>query len=247
VDQWANGTDAAAELTRMMDVRRAALSRFGERRSSGRAHGHDRGALVPLYLHHRYQVESAASAIGGLYYVYAMRGDGREPVRHVPAAEQRAALDALLRHARRRSWRCPAAAEEADPAAPVRLRHDARALPALHRRRVRRDHPGGGGGRHHGRRALLNGARAARVVQQHALDPSLPGLDQVIDQLVPGDVPGRDADEYEAEIARAVQRVVVENLMTLAANASMPQVRAIARYKLRGLGERQRGGPTPRR
>ena len=33
---------------------------------------------------------------------------------------------------------------------------------------------------------------------------------------------------YEAEIARAVQRVVVERLMTLAITADMPQVRAIA-------------------
>ena len=30
VDQWSNGTDAAAELERMMEIRRVALSRFGE-------------------------------------------------------------------------------------------------------------------------------------------------------------------------------------------------------------------------
>ena len=29
-DQWANGTDMAADLERMMDVRAAAMSRFGE-------------------------------------------------------------------------------------------------------------------------------------------------------------------------------------------------------------------------
>ena len=52
--------------------------------------------LVPLYLHHRYAVEAAASALGGQNYIYAMRGDGREPVEWVPAAAQKAALDALI-------------------------------------------------------------------------------------------------------------------------------------------------------
>ena len=53
--------------------------------------------LVPLYLHHRYQVEAAASAVGGMHYIYAMRGDGREPT-FAPRRpnEQRAALQALM-------------------------------------------------------------------------------------------------------------------------------------------------------
>ncbi len=32
--------------------------------------------LVPIYMYHRYAVESAASMIGGQDFVYAMRGDG---------------------------------------------------------------------------------------------------------------------------------------------------------------------------
>jgi hypothetical protein len=97
VDQWSNGTDAAAELNRMMEVRSIALSRFGEtaiKRDMPLATMEE--VLVPLYMHHRYQVTAAASALGGIYYIYAMRGDGRVPVRPVPANEQEAALDALL-------------------------------------------------------------------------------------------------------------------------------------------------------
>ena len=97
VHQWANGTDPAAELERMLEVRRVALDQFGERairRDVPMATIEE--ALVPLYLHHRYQVDAAASALGGMHYIYAMRGDGREPVRAVPASEQRAALDALM-------------------------------------------------------------------------------------------------------------------------------------------------------
>jgi hypothetical protein len=41
------------------------------------------------------------------------------------------------------------------------------------------------------------------------------------------------ATPYEAEIARTTQRVLVENLITLAASAPMPQVRAIATHALK--------------
>ncbi len=41
------------------------------------------------------------------------------------------------------------------------------------------------------------------------------------------------ATPYEAEIARTTQRVLVENLMTLAASSPMPQVRAIASHALK--------------
>jgi len=40
------------------------------------------------------------------------------------------------------------------------------------------------------------------------------------------------ANGYEAEIGRAVHRVVIERLMTLAGNADMPQVRALAMGRL---------------
>jgi hypothetical protein len=97
VDQWSNGADPAAELNRMMEVRRVALSRFGETAiKNGMPLATMEEVLVPLYMHHRFQVTAAASALGGMHYIYAVRGDGREPVRPVPAGEQQAALDALL-------------------------------------------------------------------------------------------------------------------------------------------------------
>ena len=99
--------------------------------------------LVPLYLHHRYQVEAAATVVGGMHYIYAMRGDGREPVRLASAAEQRAALNALLEHARAVGARAAARAAREDPAAAVGLRTTRELLPALHGPDVRRDHAGG--------------------------------------------------------------------------------------------------------
>jgi hypothetical protein len=80
---------------------------------------------------------------------------------------------------------------------------------------------------------LLAPDRAARLVEQRALDASLPGLGDVIDRLLRAASPSSGSNGYHGEIARAVQHVVVENLIALADRAPMPQVRAIATLKLR--------------
>jgi hypothetical protein len=79
---------------------------------------------------------------------------------------------------------------------------------------------------------LLDDARAARLVEQHALDPATPGLDWVLDELIAATSKAQTASPYEAEISRAVQRVVMEHVMTLAGSAEMPQVRALATARL---------------
>jgi hypothetical protein len=79
---------------------------------------------------------------------------------------------------------------------------------------------------------ILAPERAARVVEQHAIDPSLPGLNEVIERLFTASFDVRAADAYEAEIKRAVEKLVMDNLMALAARPSMPQVKAIALHQL---------------
>ena len=61
----------------------------------------------------------------------------------------------------------------------------------------------------------------------------LDSLDAVIDVLVSATFNAPAATPYETEMARAAQRVLIEHLITLAGSAPMPQVRAIATYKLR--------------
>ena len=69
-------------------------------------------------------------------------------------------------------------------------------------------------------------------------DPSLPGLEDMIDQLFAATIGVTHANPYPAEISRAVERVVIEELIGLAASATMPQVRAVATHRLfRKLGE----------
>ena len=76
-------SNQADELNRLMKVRRAALNRLGEHtiRKAGAPMATIEEPLVPIFMYHRYAVESAASMVGGQDYIYAMRGDGRTPVK----------------------------------------------------------------------------------------------------------------------------------------------------------------------
>jgi hypothetical protein len=94
---WDDHADPAAELERMVAVRRAAVDRFGlGALAANEPVANLRRKFVPIWLLHRYQVEGAAKLVGGVDFAYALRGDGREASPAVPEASQRRALDALL-------------------------------------------------------------------------------------------------------------------------------------------------------
>ncbi len=235
---WDNGADAVAELERVLAVRRAALRRLGEnavRRGAPLATIEE--TLVPLYLHHRYQTEAAVKLVGGATYTYALRGDGQPPLAPVPAAAQRAALDAVL--------------ATLDPAALALPRGLLAAIPPrpytydAHRELFDRwtgltfdavSPAAAAAGMSVA--LLLHEERAARLVEQHALDAALPGLEAVIDRLVDRAFGPRPADGYGAEVQRVVQRAVADGLQRLAGDADMPQVRAAATLALKQLAAR---------
>jgi hypothetical protein len=85
---------------------------------------------------------------------------------------------------------------------------------------------------------LLTPDRAARMVAQHAIDPAMPGLEDVIGRVVTTVFDQKAATSYEAEIKRAMERVVISQVMELAQTASMTQVRALASQALRRLQTR---------
>ncbi|MGJ8537415.1 MAG: zinc-dependent metalloprotease [Parasphingopyxis sp.] len=95
---WDDYADPVAELDRIMEVRRVAVSRFGPAAiGAGQPLSQLRRAFVPIWLLHRYQVEAASKVLGGVDFNYALNGDGLERATPVAAESQRAALDALLR------------------------------------------------------------------------------------------------------------------------------------------------------
>ena len=234
-DQWANGTDMAAELNRMMDVRAAAMSRFGVTAiQNGRPMAMIEEVLVPLYMHHRYQTESTATVVGGVGYTYAMRGDGLSPMWRVSAAEQTQALDALMRTLRPAELTLPMSVINAIPPRPPGFgrtrelfpRYTGSAFDAITPAVVAATHTVN---------SLLTADRAARMVEQAALDPSLPGLGTVLGRLIDASFGATANGTYEAEVKRAVEGVVVDRIEWLAANAAMPRVRAVSTFVLQTM------------
>ena len=76
---------------------------------------------------------------------------------------------------------------------------------------------------------------------QHAIDPSLPGLEEVIDRLTKATFDAPVANAYEAEVRRAEERVLVDRLTWVATAAPNSQVRAVASLHLAGLADRLKG------
>ncbi|PXW73790.1 uncharacterized protein DUF5117 [Blastomonas natatoria] len=94
---WDDGADPVAELDRMMQVRSAAVSRFGPAAlAAGEPMAALRRKFVPIWLVHRYQIEAAAKLLGGRYSGYAMGQQAAFQGAPVSAAEQVRALESLL-------------------------------------------------------------------------------------------------------------------------------------------------------
>lgn len=94
---WDNGVNAADELKEVMKVRSKALQQFGEKNIvPGMPMAMLEDALVPVYFYHRYQIEAATKLVGGMYYNYALRGDGQLITKMLPKEEQRKALNTII-------------------------------------------------------------------------------------------------------------------------------------------------------
>jgi hypothetical protein len=235
VHLWDNGADAATELRRVMQVRAAALRNFGERTiKSGAPMATLEEVLVPLYLHHRYQVEAAVKVVGGVRYDYTMRGDGVAGPTAVPIAQQMTALDAVLSVLEPEQLAVPRSVLASIPPRPF-LIDPTRELfdrwtgmtfdplsPGATIANVVFD-------------LLLDEERAARLVAQGAVSPALPGLRGVLERTSAAVFSTTTGDAYAAELKRLVQRAYAERLMVLASSAQMPQVRAESRAELTSM------------
>ncbi len=240
VDQWSNGVNQADELNRLMQVRRAALNRMGEHTiRTGAPWATLEEPFVPIYMYHRYTVESAASMVGGIDYIYGMRGDGRTPAKWETAANQRKALEALSNTLKPSELTVPKAILDMIPPRPPGFGRHRELFPRttgdgfdpISPAMVASDVTIG---------FVLQLDRAARMVAQHAVNPSLPGLEEVIDRLTKATFDAAAANSYEAEVRRAEERVLVDRMMWLANAATNAQARAIASLKLQKLANRLR-------
>jgi len=217
---WDNGKDPVDELDRVMDIRSIALRTFTEKRIPvGAPMATLEEALVPVYMFHRYQVEAAASKLGGLYYNHTLRGDPQSPpqVLKTISPETLAFDDKLLAMIPPRppgygqtpelfpgytgSTFDPLGAAEAAAQLTIGL--------------------------------ILHPQRASRLVDYHSRDAGTPGLGEILDKLFAATWKTIGKRGALAEIQRVVNQVVLLNTMGLAVDESAnAQARALALFKL---------------
>jgi hypothetical protein len=230
---WDSGANAVDELNRLMQVRAAALKRFGENNiREGAPLATLEDVLVPVYMLHRYQVEAASKLVGGMDYTFALRGDGQTPTQIVAPAEQRGALAAVIATLKPEVLALPESLLRIIPPRPPDYErgrehfktHTSPAFDALAPAEAAAQHT---------LRFLFNPERAARLVEFHARNAESPGLEEVLEAIVAATWKTPHGDGLRGQIANAVDMVVLYDLMALAANdRASDQVRAIANFKL---------------
>lgn len=242
---WDDGADAAAELTRLMEVRQVALDQFGlAALKPGEPVVNLKRKLVPIYLLHRYQTEATAKLVGGVAYSYAVKGDAAAVSPPVAAAEQRAALSALLSALEPSrldlkddliSLLSSAQSGEGD------RQYEIEVMPTL------------GGPVFDPLVAadvaaglvidpLTQADRLARLLEQARRDPAQLGAAEVLDQLIARVF--TPATGRQGEIARRVQTRLVLNLAATARKPSTsPAVAALAEGRLQTLAAQLKKAP----
>lgn len=244
---WDNGPDPVAGLRHALEVRRIALSRFGEKNiAPGRPLSLLQEVLVPLYFHHRYQLDGALKAVGGVDYTYAVRGDGQPGQVPVSAERQKEALETVLEVLEPERMDIPESVVALLLPRPAEYRTNVEMFPGytapvfdpLGAAAVMADMAVEG---------LLQPERAARLVDLHRRDAKLPGLEDVLDALIDKSFAGSAPDDARrAELRRVAQWVTVRRMIGLSNDPnSSPMVRARVDGALRDLRERlddARGG-----
>lgn len=218
---WDNGSNLVDHLKHEIEVRRIGLESFGLANiREGEPVSTLEDVLLPLYMHHRFQMNAAAQSIGGADYRYAVRGDGQVPFQIIPGEEQRDALETVL-----------------STLAPAFLALPDRILellpPAAYRFNPSEPFPGRTGllfdplGAAEASASLtvsmiLHPARMARLVAYGSMGGGIenyPDLEEVIDRLIAVTWNAAAPDsEYHLQLLRTVQRVTVNEMMVQASS-----------------------------
>jgi acetamidase/formamidase len=245
---WDNGGDPVAMLRHEMEVRRISLSQFGLGNLPEGAPLSDLEArLLPLYLHHRYQLQAALKTIGGVYYTNAVKTPGGpnppKVAEVVPGDRQREALRAVLETLDIKELLIPSRILDLIP--PTAFGHDGGTVELFTKRTqptfdpiaaatVAADLAISG---------LLQPQRAARMIEFHARDEANPPFAYVVESLVEKAWDEKPVVDWRrASIQGAVRHLLATRLMDLAANeAASPQVRVAANRGLQGIVDQTLG------
>ena len=94
---WDNGELPYKELNKLLKVRDLALKNIDlDNLVDGEPYDRIEDILVPIYMLHRYQIEAAAKAIGGVDYLYFVKNNNNDKVKFVDSKLQMKSLESLL-------------------------------------------------------------------------------------------------------------------------------------------------------
>ena len=94
---WDNGELPYKELNKLLKVRDLALKNIDlDNLIDGEPYDRIEDILVPIYMLHRYQIEAAAKAIGGVDYLYFVKNNDNDKIKFVDSKLQRKSLESLL-------------------------------------------------------------------------------------------------------------------------------------------------------
>jgi hypothetical protein len=242
---WDDASTPTEFLRNEMAARRVALARFGERNIRvGEPLALLQERFVPLYLMHRFALNSLTKTIGGMEYANAVRGDHVQATRPIDGAAQRKALSALIAALQPRELAIPDTVLTLLGPRPFSYQpyvelFGARTRPAFDELGAARtlaqmivD-------------GILQRERAARVVGFQSRGPNPLTLGEIVDDLTADWSATTLASGKLDALRRIEQRAVVDRMLLLAADKeAAPEVRALIELKLAGLRSRSRSLAT---
>ena len=243
---WDNGGNLVDMLDHEIQVRRIGLDNFSPAViRMGEPMSLLESALVPLYLHHRYQMKAAMNTVGGADYYYALRGDNQTPVTIVSGREQRRALATIVRTLEADFLAVPRDILEMIPPPAYRYsegemfpRHTGLLFDPLTAADVSADYTV---------ELLLHPERMARIVDYHSRNSEYPGLGEVVDAMLGATWnAATPTDTYHAQVQEVAERSVLDGVMEQASSADNPaRVRAVLSAKLDELAEQLDASSAP--
>jgi hypothetical protein len=238
---WDDASTPAEFLRHEMAARSLAMARFGVHNIRvGEPVALLQERFVPLYLMHRFALNSLTKTIGGMEYANAVRGDRVQATHPIDAATQRVALATLISALDPRELAIPDTVLTLLGPRPFSYQpyvelFSSRTRPAFDELGAARtlaqmivD-------------GILQRERAARVVAFQTRMPNPLTLGEVVDALTSDWSAPRLASPKLDALRRVAQRAVVDRMLLLAADKeAAPEVRSLIELKMNSLRARSR-------
>lgn len=239
---WDNGADAAEELIRLLEVRKAAIQDFSEDNiRTGEPFSTLEDVFVPLYFLHRFQTEAAVKSVGGMDYDYQLKGYAGKSANYLPKETQVSALAAVLKTLQVETLMIPKKQLRLFPPRAFgypRGRESFQselgvAFDAMGAAATASDMSFG---------LLLHVERANRLIQQKGLQPNNLGLEEVLERLFDTLFDVETSNSYEEEIAHMIQYRALQYLFSLTMNPhALPQVKGMCRTTIQEFAKELKG------